>query len=225
MRPSSGSRGNAFRARRCRCSASRGASSRSSCCWPTARLPRRDRGRLPGRVRQRRRGRLAGPDEHAGGRRARRQARAAAGRRRRGARDAAADALGSPEFIERCRSRMGAPGRCTGSAASTRLRRDAPSSAAAGQGRFIDDQDVESGGASSSSAARSTASCSAPGRRSARPCASPTAAVRGHRRDGGQGADVLVLRPTPSACSSATTMGQLGDAQSSTRWSSRASIR
>ena len=159
------------------------------------RLPQRHRRGLPRRLRQRRRGDLAGADQPAGRRRARRPARASARRGRRGAaRRCRWSAPPAPSSSSACRWRTAIARRCTPSAASTPpTARCAPSAPAPGQGRFIEDGDVEE--------RRRVAFLGREVYRKlfgGRPAVGETVriagpSVRGDRRDGREGADVVVL--------------------------------
>ena len=144
--------------RRCRCSASRGASSRWSMllAYGNGFHDALD-GRLPRRLRQRRRGDLAGPDQHAGRRRARRPARPpAGGRRRRRSRRCRWSARRARSSSSGCRSPTATAGACTASAASTRsTARCAPRRPRPGRAASSTTRTSRSGGASPSSAARS----------------------------------------------------------------------
>ncbi len=159
------------------------------------RLPSGDRHRLPRRVQQRHRGGVAGADEPAGGRRARRQAHQVDARRRRGGRRAAARALRQPRVRAAAADRVRRQGR---HAADPRrehgLRRDAQRTRRAGHGPLH----------------QRSGSRRAPPRRVHRPRSPPEVirqpqrrrrnrahrgtAVRSDRRDGRQGPDVRVFR-------------------------------
>src|SRR6266851_2932755 len=84
----------------------RGASSPSSCSWPTARFRRRPRRRLPRRVLRRDRRQLSRTDQPAGGRRARRPTRPRHGGRCDGDRRVAAREERQPGVHARVSSRL-----------------------------------------------------------------------------------------------------------------------
>ena len=115
-------------------------------------------GRLPRRLRRRRRGDLAGPDQPAGRRRARRPARPAqVGRRRRRSPSCRWSSSSSPEFIAAtCRSPTATSSRATASAASTAIYGEMRAETAApGRAASSTTRTCGCGAASRSSAARS----------------------------------------------------------------------